>query len=217
MGNGTVSYYVLANNTGSTRTGTLAIAGQTFTITQQGCAYSVSPVTNTFGAQANSGTVSVTTGPNCPWTASTNSGSWDWIGISSGTTGMGNGIVSYIVLANTGSTRTGTLAIAGQTFTITQQGCAYSVSPVTNTFGAQANSGTVSVTTDPNCPWTAAANSVSWDWIGIASGWNGAGNGTVSYFVLSNNSGSTRTGTLGIAGATFTISQSSGGTAADNL
>jgi hypothetical protein len=117
---------VLPNSTGSTRSGYLTIAGKTFTITQQsgggGCTYSLSPASNTFAPGAGSGSVNITAGPDCSWTASTNSGSWDWIAISSGWNGTGNGTVNYFVLANnTGNSRTGTLAIAGQTFTITQQ------------------------------------------------------------------------------------------------
>ena len=126
-GNGTVTYHVLANKTGSSRTGSLKIACLTFTITQQaersGCTYSISAASNTFGPAPASGTVNVTTDSDCSWTASTNSGSWDWLGISSGDKGSGNGTVNYYVLANkTGHVRTGTLTIAGKTFTVTQSG-----------------------------------------------------------------------------------------------
>ncbi|HSC27807.1 MAG TPA: BACON domain-containing carbohydrate-binding protein, partial [Vicinamibacterales bacterium] len=44
-------------------------------------------------------------------------------------------------------------------------------------------------------------------WITIASGANGSGNGTVGYNVAANTTTSTRTGTLTIAGKTFTVSQ----------
>jgi hypothetical protein len=151
----------------------------------------------------------VTAGPGCSWTASTNSGSWDWIGISPGWSGTGSGIVNYFVLANKGNTRTGTLTIAGQTFTITQGagGCAYSIAPTSNTFGKDGGSGSVNVVTSSGCSWSASTNPASWDWIGISTGWSGTGNGTVNYFALSNNSGSTRVGTLTIAGQTFTVTQ----------
>ena len=124
-GNGTVNYFVLANDTGSTRTGTLAIAGMTFTITQQGggCSYSISPASASFGPGAGTGVVNVTAGAGCPWTASTNSGSSDWLGISSGFSGTGNGTVEWYAFSNDGtSSRSGYLTIAGQTFTVTQSG-----------------------------------------------------------------------------------------------
>jgi uncharacterized repeat protein (TIGR02543 family) len=213
-GNGSVHYFILANNTSVTRTGILTVAGQTFTITQQagGCTYSISPTSNTFQADSGSGSINVIADPNCSWTASTNSGSWDWIGITSGTSGTGSGTVNYILLANnTGSPRTGTLTIAGQAFTITQQaggGCTYSISLIGVTFAKGGGSDGVNVTASSGCSWSASTNSGSWDWIGISSGWSGTGNGTVNYFLLPNNTGMDRTGTLIIAGKTFMITQS---------
>src|SRR5262249_27565893 len=59
--------------------------------------------------------VNATTG--CSWTASTNDA---WVTITAGSMGKGNGTVSYSVAANTGGDRTGTLTVAGRTFTITQ-------------------------------------------------------------------------------------------------
>jgi hypothetical protein len=68
--------------------------------------------------------VNVNTSNGCPWTAQSNVG---WITITSGSPGTGNGTVNYAVAANTGTTlRTGTLTIAGQTFTVQQKGsCLY--------------------------------------------------------------------------------------------
>jgi len=44
-----------------------------------------------------------------------------WIAITSGVSGSGSGTVSYTVTANTcTSVRTGTMTIAGETFTVTQ-------------------------------------------------------------------------------------------------
>jgi hypothetical protein len=64
----------------------------------------------------------VTAGASCAWTATSNSG---FITILSGATGTGNGTVSYSVAANPStSPRTGTVTIAGQTFTVTQAGAA---------------------------------------------------------------------------------------------
>ena len=52
-----------------------------------------------------------------------------------GANGTGNGTVTYSVGANTGSTsRTGTLTIAGSTFTVTQAGapCTFTISPTSS-------------------------------------------------------------------------------------
>jgi hypothetical protein len=85
------------------------------------CAYTISPASNTVAPGAGSGSANVTAGPECPWTASTNSASWDWIAITSGWNGTGSGAANYMVLPNyTGTSRSGYLTIAGQTFTINQ-------------------------------------------------------------------------------------------------
>ena len=53
----------------------------------------------------------------CAWTASSNA---SWITITSGASGTGNGRVGYLVLPNVGGSRTGTLTVAGETFTVSQ-------------------------------------------------------------------------------------------------
>ena len=64
------------------------------------------------------GGVSVTAPGDCPWTSASNV---DWITITSGSSGSGNGTVNYSVSLNdTSSARSGTLTIAGQTVTVTQ-------------------------------------------------------------------------------------------------
>ncbi len=116
-GNGTVSYS-MAPNSGAVRSGTMTIAGQTFTVTQSAlCTYSISPASQSFTSATGSGTVSVTAGAGCSWTAVSNAG---WITITGGASGSGGGTVSYSVAANSGATRSGTMTIAGQTFTVSQ-------------------------------------------------------------------------------------------------
>ncbi len=118
-GNGTVSYSVTANQSTSQRTGTMTIAGQTFTVTQDGaaCSYNISPTSNSVSAAAAAGSVTVTATPGCAWTATSNA---SFITVPPGTSGTDNGTVNYSVSANSGPQRSGTLTIAGQTFTVTQ-------------------------------------------------------------------------------------------------
>ena len=78
-----------------------------------------------------------------------------------------------------------------------------SVSGVVNN-GATGN---VTVTvTSANSNWTAVSNAT---WITVTAGSSGSGNGTVTYSVASNLTGARRTGTLTIAGQTFTLTQES--------
>jgi hypothetical protein len=116
-------------------------ASRSFTVSATACSYFVSSAGNTFGPGGGSGVVSVTAPIGCSWTASTNDGSLNWIRISSGSMGSGNGVVNYTVLANsTGNTRTGTLTIAGQAFKVTQLGseafCTYTLSVNVNPSGS---------------------------------------------------------------------------------
>ena len=82
----------------------------------------ISPSSANALAAGGTGAVQVTAATGCTWKASTNAG---WLTIGSGASGSGNGTVNYAVAANTSATsRTGTLTIAGQTFTVTQAGAA---------------------------------------------------------------------------------------------
>jgi hypothetical protein len=121
-GLGSVDYSVAANPTGGSRTGTLTVAGQTVTITQAGsapgCTYTVAPTTVSVPSTAGNHSLTVTTGAGCAWTASTTT---SWIAITDGTSMSGPGIVNYSVARNpTAVSRTGTLAVAGRTVTLTQ-------------------------------------------------------------------------------------------------
>ena len=117
---GTVSYAVLPN-TGSARSGTMTVAGQTVTISQDAapvCTYVISPTSADVGAKKSDHKVSVTTLSGCSWTASSNV---SWISIKDGASGSGSGNVTFTVADNDGDARTGTLTIAGQTFTVSQK------------------------------------------------------------------------------------------------
>lgn len=209
-GSGSVGYSVAQNTGGATRTGTITAGGQTFTVTQAGasCTYSISPTSDSYTSTGGTGSIAVTSLAGCPWSASTTA---SWITITSGS-GIGSGTASYSVAQNNStSSRTGTISVAGKTFTITQSGasCSFSISSTSNTFTASAGTGSVSVTSPTGCSWTATSNAA---WITITSGSTGNGNGTVAYSVTENTTGADRTGTMTIAGQTFTVTQGWSGT-----
>ena len=112
--------------------------------------------------------------------------------------------MSFTVQANTGGERTGTLTVAGRTFSVTQaQACSYTINPTSRDFTEVGGTGTVAVSTTAACGWTAVSHDA---WILITAGASGSGNGTVSYRVLPNL-GNRRDGTMTIAGRTFTVNQ----------
>lgn len=89
------------------------------------CSYSLSQTSASVSASGGSGSVNVIGSPTgCigSWSASNNN---SWISLTSGTNGTGAGPVtlSYSVVANSSYTsRTGSITLAGQSFTITQPG-----------------------------------------------------------------------------------------------
>jgi thermitase len=63
--------------------------------------------------------VNVAAATNCDFSAISQN---NWITVTSGNPGSGNAAVNFTVAANAGSSRTGTIKIAGQNFTINQNG-----------------------------------------------------------------------------------------------
>jgi hypothetical protein len=172
------------------------------------CSYSLGSTSASVPSTANTGSVSVVTGSGCAWTAVSNV---SWVTITGGASGTGIGTVTYSVAANiTGSPRTGTLTIAGQTFTVNQAAisCTYTLGSTSASVPSTANTGSLSLVTGTSCSWTAVSN-VSW--VTITAGASGTGIGTVTYSVAANTGGA-RTGTLTIAGQPFTISQAGAAT-----
>ncbi len=207
-GDGTVSYSVDANPTTDSRSATITVADQTFTITQAGlgCTFSLNPTSNTFDDQGGSGSFAITTNvQTCAWTASAQD---DWIAVTAGASGTGDGTVSYSVDANnTLASRTGTISVGNQTFTITQSGvvCDYILSPESLSVDANGGSDSFSIqTNNAECTWAATTQD---DWLTITAGASGTGTGSVSFTVAANGETSARVGTITAGGQTFTVNQ----------
>ncbi|MEP7342472.1 MAG: putative Ig domain-containing protein, partial [Acidobacteriota bacterium] len=85
-----------------------------------------------------------------------------------------------------------------------QQGCStFIINPTLQNFAAAGGTGSINVTGDSGCPWTAVSN-VNWILIGNSSG---TGNGSVGFAVGANNGGAARSGQILVAGQTFTVNQ----------
>ena len=83
-----------------------------------GCSYSINPSGFSPSGDASASSVAVTTSSGCAWIAVSNT---PWVTINSGASGSGSGSVNFSVGANPVSQpRTGTLIVAGQTFTVNQ-------------------------------------------------------------------------------------------------
>jgi hypothetical protein len=224
----TVRVTIAPNPFDERRIGTIILGNQRSTVTQTGeaetpevpagpgpgpgpaCTYLVGSSNAVIAATGGTGTVAVSAGTGCAWTASSNAA---WVTVTSGASGSANGSVTFSVAANTGDARSGTLTIAGQSFTVTQAGaavpppppvsCTYSISPTSVSISGSAT-GTVAVSTGSGCAWTASSNE---DWITVTSGANGTGSGSVEYSAAAPRGKNDRTGNVTIAGHTFTIVQ----------
>jgi delta-60 repeat domain len=200
------------------------------------CTYTIVPTSIVAPAGGTTGTITVTAGTSCAWTATSNV---PWATITSGASGSGNGTVGYAVSANTGAPRTGTLTIAGQTFTIEQAagdtGCFYTVAPSTLNVGGDAvPSATVTVTTGAGCAWEATVRNTDAPWVKLVSAQlasgqvvtprmvgelgdvnrrlalTGTGSATVTLAVGRNPRTTARTGTVLVAGQVVTVTQAGG-------
>lgn len=210
-GPGTLDYLVADSNGAGPRTGTITIAGLTFTVNQTDlvCTYSISPVNASFAATGGTGFTNVTAPDLCRWKAKTVD---SWINITSGENGIGNGTVNYSVAANTtGSQRIGTIDVEGRLLTITQaaggSGCSYTISPGTQAYGTDGGEAAFNIIAPAGCPWTASTVD---DWINITSSPTGTGNGQIAYLVRENFTGRFRVGAINVAGLTFIINQDGG-------
>lgn len=214
-GNGAVSYSVAVNTGTALRTGTMSIAGQTFTVTQPGANSvptldSLNPRSASRGGAAFTLTVNgagFVSGAAVRWNGSTRTTAF-----VSSTQLTAQIPASDLTTAGTAQVTVFNPAPGGGlsnslTFTINLS-CSYSLNLTSQSFTPSAGTGSVAVAAGSGCTWTASSNAA---WITITSGGSGNGNGTVNYSVAANT-GAARSGTMTIAGQTFTVSQSCTGT-----
>lgn len=143
-GSGRVDYTILENKTSEARTGTIRIGTATFTLTQAAvvCSVVLDPAGATFLSPDNSsGTIRVTANSAC-WTAQSFS---PWVTITStASTSNGTGSVTYTIESNPNSpSRTGTIRVGPETFTITQAGLGVFFTAEGVAHGASAVSGPI--------------------------------------------------------------------------
>jgi uncharacterized repeat protein (TIGR01451 family) len=169
--------------------------------------YSISPTSAFFtSGGGDQGIVNVTAPAGCNWTAVSNND--DWMQIFNDDSGSGNGTVNYVVRGNfTGVARTGTLTVAGQTFTVVQnraEACVYEIAPMAVVFSASGGTGSINVTTVLECAWQAVSNQ---SWATITSGSPAIGSGLTGYSVAPNPGPKGRAAKITIQGQVFNIKQ----------
>lgn len=201
----TIRYSAAPNPTTSTRSGTIGVGGQTFTLTQTGqCGFTANPAASQIAAAGATGSFQLqASAASCAWVVS--SGNADWLTITSAFSGTGTATIAYAVAGNaTGADRLGTITAGGTTFSVFQAGssCAYSLQPPSFNLAPAARSVLFSIAT--SCPWIAISNT---GWITIVSAGSGAGNGTVTFVVNANQTAMARTGSISVGSQTLTVIQ----------
>ncbi len=201
-GSGTLNWIASANS-GPARSATISVGGSTFTVSQpSGCTYAMSPTSASVAAGGGSGSTAITATSGCAWNATSSA---TWLSVGAGSATSGSGTLNWAATANPGPARSATITVGGTTFTVTQaNGCTYAVSPTSYSATATGGMASASVTAAAGCAWTATSNAA---WLTVTAGASGSGSGTLSYSIA-GNTGTSRSGTLSVAGGTVTVTQS---------
>lgn len=123
-GSDVIAYEVRENFTGAARQATITIGEYTNTIVQDGnigaaCGYAIAPAFASFATAGGASSIAVTAAAGCAWEAESDS---DWVTITSGKLGIGNGTVTFAVAPTTpGVPRNATIRVAGKTYNVKQK------------------------------------------------------------------------------------------------
>jgi hypothetical protein len=99
------------------RTGFMYVGSNVIAVTQSGYTASVSPLVNIATPNGGSQSVTVSVPSGAIWSAIAQV---PWITIVGGQSQSGSGNLTYIISGNAGGTRSGTIVVAGQVVTVTQ-------------------------------------------------------------------------------------------------
>lgn len=160
-----------------------------------------------FGVNGDEASFNLITSSGCSWTAMSNN---SWIELVSASSGMGSATITYVVRDNfTFVPRQGTISVAGQTFTITQDSqtgpdCTFTLTPAFTAFSGSGGTGSISVSAEERCAWQSMSNV---NWITVTSNCCGIGNGEVTYTVAPNPGSTGRAGVITVAGKSFNVKQ----------
>ncbi len=208
-GSGAVTYTVAANP-GNARTGTIAIAGQVYTVTQS----------------SNCPTITVNpANPALPGGATSSQYNQTFTQTGSGNTitfSLSNGVLPNGLTLNAATGALTGIPYAAGTFNFTVRAtdantcfgeraytlvinpaCNFTLAPTSASFSTAGGNASINITTQTGCVWTAVSNTA---WITITSGTNGSGNG-MTLFTVAANTGRPRGGTLTIAGQRVIVFQ----------
>jgi hypothetical protein len=194
-GSGTVIYTIIDATPTTPPTGTITIAGQTFTINQEAfnlnCSFKIMPDKPIIDCQGHPVGIRVLTDSCCKWTISTKT---SWLHIVPLTESGEGGDCAFVLYADTyalTNTRLGTITIGGSPFDVIQTNCVkvasrpctIAISQKFHGFPFEGGESSVAIETDADCRWSAKTTA---NWIHFSQGNAGVGNGVLHYTVDEN-------------------------------
>ncbi|MGO9493082.1 MAG: BACON domain-containing protein [Terracidiphilus sp.] len=184
------------------------LAGSPFNVpTQATCSFAVSNSPAGFSGNGGTGSVTLTTGAGCNWSATSLA---TWLSINSGVNGASSGTIGFSVAPNPGSTPiVGTIQVgnglSSALFTVNEgAACYYNLSedPIV-AVSPSGGTGTIQVTASSiDCPWVAVSNA---SWLTITAGATGTGSGSFTWAASPNTGTSDRTATVNVMNLTLTF------------
>ena len=196
-----VGYTVSANNGVETRIGYVYVSGYVHTITQAGLGATLGSYSAEFERTGGSGSVQVNAPSGKTWHAKSNA---EWITVSAAS-GTGTRALSFTVAQyDEVSTRSGTLTIADNTFTVYQTGRRMQLTSYSATSDYFAETIKIRVNALASTEWGVSVNA---DWMTITDPGNGRGGDVVQIALAENPSYNERNGVVTIGTEQFAVRQ----------
>jgi hypothetical protein len=217
--------FQVAPNNGPARTGTVTVLtaqwatsapnlATTITINQaagqSNCTYTLTRnYTTPLPKSGGNYSINVNTQEGCAWTVENNT---PWIVITSGSSGTGNGTISFTLQQNTSGTRGATISVAGQSVSILQSGgCVYTPMPASINVPSNGGQGSFTINHSEGCA-NFDVDYIHNPWIKVV---NITREGTLItfFYTVDENLGEARTGTIKFSdpfsppGGIFTVNQ----------
>ena len=176
--------------------------------TQLKCQVALAASSSSIGPDGGTGTITVTTSPECPWDVSTGA---NWLSGLSPTSGQGTGTVEFRAAPNPlPSVREGDIVVNENRLRVSQQAAACRVELRSGSLTIDAGGGTreVAVSAPGACSWTAATDA---SWISFTTPVTRSGDGSVGVSIAPNRGGERRVGTIVVGDQRFTVTQEAPG------
>ncbi|OLB63505.1 MAG: hypothetical protein AUI11_01170 [Acidobacteria bacterium 13_2_20CM_2_66_4] len=121
QGGASIAYTVAPNPVPSARSGAIAVGSESVQLSQAAapCRFALSRSNDAIGSGGGKLSVELSTLSGCNWTATSAN---NWIVVSSGQSGNSSGTVGLTVAVNNGGSRVGQVNVAGQNYTVAQDG-----------------------------------------------------------------------------------------------